>query len=105
MGFAAYHHTTRHDTDAELQSIYVLKEAQGQGVGTRLLQVIANRLHAEGSRTMCVGYAPDNPYRRFYFKHGAVAINPHWAMWPDVSLLATGANRNSSLADFTQTPR
>jgi hypothetical protein len=36
---------------------------------------------------MCVGFGPENPYKRFYFKHGAVPINPHWAMWPDVSLL------------------
>jgi hypothetical protein len=30
VGYAAYHHTTRHDTDAELQNVYVLKEWQGR---------------------------------------------------------------------------
>jgi GNAT superfamily N-acetyltransferase len=90
VGFAAYHHTTRHNTDAELQSIYILKEAQGQGVGTRLLRVIAGRLHADGSRTLCVGFGPENPYKCFYFKHGAVAINPHWAVWRDLRRLASG---------------
>ena len=84
VGFAAYHHTRRHNTDAELQSIYVLQEAQGCGVGTALLQLIALRLIEEGSVTMCVGYDPRNPYRRFYRKHGAVEINPHWSLWPDV---------------------
>ncbi len=93
VGFAAYHHTARHDTDAELESIYVLKDVQGQGLGSELLHLIANRLHAEGSSAMCVGYDPRNPYKRFYRKHGAVEINPHWAVWRDLSPLAAGAVR------------
>jgi GNAT superfamily N-acetyltransferase len=93
VGFAAYHHTARHAADAELESIYVLKDAQGQGVGTELLAIIGGRLHAEGSRTMCVGYDPRNPYKRFYRKHGAVEISLHWALWLDVSRLAPGRAR------------
>src|ERR1700674_3247185 len=89
VAFAAYHHTSRHDADAELESIYVLKDAQGQGVGTELLRLIGGRLQAEGSRTMCVGYDPRNPYKRFYRKHGAVEISAHWALWRDVSTLAS----------------
>jgi GNAT superfamily N-acetyltransferase len=85
VGFAAYHHTRRHDTQAELQSIYVRKEAQGSGIGTLLLRFIATRLHDEGTTTMCVGYDPRNPYKRFYLKQGAIEISPHWAMWQDVS--------------------
>jgi GNAT superfamily N-acetyltransferase len=42
VGYVAYHHTRRHGTDAELQNIYVLKEAQGQGIGTHLLGVVAH---------------------------------------------------------------
>jgi GNAT superfamily N-acetyltransferase len=88
LGFAAYHHTTRHGTDAELQSIYILKDAQGRGLGTALLRVVSGRLYADGSRSMCVGYDYRNPYQRFYLKHGAVAINPHWAVWRDLGALA-----------------
>jgi GNAT superfamily N-acetyltransferase len=87
VGFAAYHHTRRHDTQAELQSLYVRKEAQGHGIGTQLLHHIAVRLIEEGSTTMCVGYDPRNPYRRFYHKYGAVEINPHWSYWPDVRVI------------------
>ena len=79
VGFAAYHHTRRYDCDAELQKIYVLKTAQGRGVGTAMLRLIADRLVADGSKTMCVGYDPANPYKRFYAKHGTVEINPHWS--------------------------
>jgi GNAT superfamily N-acetyltransferase len=90
VGYAAYHHTTRLGTDAELQNIYVLKEAQGRGIGTCLLGVVAHRLEADGSRTMCVGYDAVSPYSRFYLKHGAVEIAPGapWAVWHDVGALA-----------------
>ena len=81
VGFAAWHHTSRWDCDAELQSIYVLPHAQRRGIGTRLFETVLGRLQADGSRSLCVGYAPDNPYKRFYAKHGAVEIEPHWAVW------------------------
>lgn len=84
VGFAAYHHTRRFGTDAELQSIYVLKEAQGRGVGTRLLAEIAGRLAKDGSMTMCVGYAASSRYKRFYEKHGAEPIGPEYSVWRDV---------------------
>jgi len=91
IGYVAYHHTTRYGTDAELQNIYVLKEWQGRGVGTHLLGVVAHRLHADGSRTMCVGYESDSPYKRFYMKYGAVETAPGsaWAIWADVGALAS----------------
>lgn len=90
VGYIAYHHTTRHGTDAELQNIYLLKEWQGRGIGTHLLGTIAHRLAADGSRTMCVGYDSDSPYTRFYFKHGAIETAPGspWAIWPDIDALA-----------------
>lgn len=83
-GFAAYHHTRRWNCDAELQSLYVLPDHQRLGIGTMLLQEIIRRLRAEGSTSLCVGYAPDNPYKRFYAKHGAIEINPHWAVWREL---------------------
>jgi GNAT superfamily N-acetyltransferase len=86
LGFAAYHHTSRHDTDVELESIYVLKTAQRKGVGTALLREVIGRLVTGGDRSMCVGYDPLNPYKAFYLKHGAAEINPHWAVWRDIHL-------------------
>ena len=91
MGYVAYHHTRRHGTDAELQNIYLLRHAQRHGIGTHLLGLVAHRLRAGGSRTMCVGYDADSPYTRFYFKHGAREIAPGspWAIWDDVGALAS----------------
>lgn len=90
VAYVAYHHTRRLGTDAELQNIYVLKEWQGRGVGTHLLGVVAHRLHADGSRSMCVGYDSNSPYKRFYVKHGAVETEPGspWAIWHDLGVLA-----------------
>ena len=90
VGYVAYHHTRRHGTDAELQNIYVRKEWQGRGVGTHLLGTVAHRLVADGSRSMCVGYDSESPYKRFYMKYGAVETEPGspWAIWHDVAALA-----------------
>lgn len=90
VGFAGYHHTRRHATDAELESIYVLQKWQRRGVGTHLLGAVAHRLHADGSRTMCVGFDATSPYRRFYLKYGAVETEPGspWAIWHDLGALA-----------------
>lgn len=87
VGFAGYHHTYRHGADVELQSLYVLKEAQGNGVGTALLSSVASRVVAGGERSMCVGYDPRNPYRPFFLDHGAIEINQHWAIWRDLTAL------------------
>ncbi len=84
-GFAAYHHTTRHGINAELQAVYVLKEELGQGLGTKLVETIGKRLYLEGARSMCVCYDPRNPYKQFYLKLGAVEIDPNWAIWRDLS--------------------
>jgi GNAT superfamily N-acetyltransferase len=91
VGYIAYHHTRRLGTDAELQNIYILREWQGAGIGTRLLAVVAHRLAADGSRSMCVGYDSNSPYKRFYFKHGAIETSPGapWSIWHDIPGLAS----------------
>jgi GNAT superfamily N-acetyltransferase len=109
VGYIAYHHTTRHGTDAELQSLYVLQPWQRHGVGTHLLGTVAHRLHADGSRTMCVGFDAASPYTQFYWKHGAIQIEPDspWAIWPDLGALAAQLPRPSDelLAELRQTPK
>lgn len=91
VGYIAYHHTRRFGTDAELQNIYLLKEWQRKGIGTTLLGVVAHRLAEDGSRSMCVGYDSNSPYRNFYFKHGAIETSPGapWSIWHDLSSLAS----------------
>jgi len=100
IGFAGYHHTLRWGCDAELESLYVRLPWQRKGVGLTLLRDVMRRLRAEGSRSLCVGFSPENPYKRFYFKHGAVAINPHWAFWAAMPWDSPGAFEMGQTGDL-----
>ena len=59
------------DCDAELYSIYLLREAQGRGIGTRLLRATAEELMERGFRSMALWVLERNPARNFYEKMGA----------------------------------
>lgn len=59
--------------DAELFAIYLLKEAQGHGVGTALLIALAKSLAGKGYGSMAVWVLEQNPCKRFYAKSGARA--------------------------------
>jgi GNAT superfamily N-acetyltransferase len=95
VGYIAYHHTNRLGTDAELQNIYILRKWQNSGIGTHLLGVVAHRLAADGSQSMCVGFDSNSSYKRFYFKHGAMETSPGapWPIWHDVPGLASNLPR------------
>lgn len=57
--------------DAELYSIYLLREAQGKGIGSALLKNVAEALQEQGFRSMAVWVLERNPSRHFYEKSGA----------------------------------
>lgn len=109
VAYVAYHHTRRHGTDAELQNIYVLKEWQRKGIGAHLLGVVAHRLRADGSRSMCVGFDANSHYKQFYMKHGAVETEPGspWAIWHDTYALASQLPKPSEplMTDLRGQPR
>lgn len=50
----------------ELYTVYVLREAHGQGAGRRLVAAVARELAARGMRSMLVWVFEQNPARRFY---------------------------------------
>jgi len=50
----------------ELESIYLLQETQGRGVGRQLVRAVAARLAQQGMQAMIVWVFVDNPARRFY---------------------------------------
>ena len=51
---------------SELYAIYVLQEAQGQGIGKKLTRALIERLVQEHYYSMLVWVLADNPSRRFY---------------------------------------
>jgi GNAT superfamily N-acetyltransferase len=100
VGYIAGHFSQRYDTQGELQSIYVLKNYQGCGIGTALLERLAGWFVENKRRSVCVGVDPANPYKRFYEKHGARYINEHWLAWGDIGMvLPSGASASLPLTD------
>jgi GNAT superfamily N-acetyltransferase len=62
------------DYKGELYAIYILKEFQGKGLGTKLVKPIMDELASLGINTMLVIVLEDNPSRYFYEALGAEKI-------------------------------
>lgn len=58
----------------ELMAIYLLKEAQGQGLGRRLLEAVAQRLRESGYGKMLIWALAANPAGGFYRRMGGVPL-------------------------------
>jgi GNAT superfamily N-acetyltransferase len=56
--------------DAELYSLYLLREFQGRGVGSGLLKAMSSVLAERGFRSLAVWVLERNPSRSFYERHG-----------------------------------
>ena len=52
--------------DGELYAIYLLQEAQRQGIGRQLVEAVARRLRGNGCKSMLVRVLAANPACRFY---------------------------------------
>jgi GNAT superfamily N-acetyltransferase len=86
--------------DAELYAIYLYGDAQGQGLGRRLVHSIAQTLADRGYKSMVVWVLADNPARGFYEWLGGTYVTEKEIMiggekplqevaygWPDVRAL------------------
>ena len=63
------------DFQAEIYVIYLLKSQQGRGLGRRLLQTAARRLHADGYSTLFLWVsALNHPAQAFYEAVGGVSV-------------------------------
>lgn len=87
VGHVACHHTTKQGFESELQSIFVLLEYQGKGLGTILLSMAVDWLVNAGIKSMMVNIHSDNPYQRFYLKYGGVKAAPSRYEWHDLNQL------------------
>ena len=82
----------------EIYTLYVLKNLQRQGVGAKLVSVLATQFNRDGIYSMLVRVLKHNPYRRFYSKINGTylkAVRMPFAGeemeveiygWPDASL-------------------
>ncbi len=60
--------------DGEIYALYVLKNYQRRGIGTRLASGLAEGLNRCGIYSMLVWVLENNPYRRFYEKINGVYL-------------------------------
>jgi L-amino acid N-acyltransferase YncA len=77
VGFATggKERTGNYDADGELYAIYLLKEVQGQGIGKKLTQALAQNLQAQGFTSMLVWVLDLNPSKVFYESLGGQPID------------------------------
>jgi len=85
--------------DAELYSLYLVKEAQGRGIGRELLRVLAAVLMEQGFKSLALWVLERNRARAFYEQCGGrIAVSrvieiggarlmevSYW--WPELSVL------------------
>ncbi len=63
------------DWQSEIYTLYLLKSQQGRGIGRRLLQAAARRLHADGCATLFLWVsALNHPAQAFYEAVGGVPV-------------------------------
>jgi GNAT superfamily N-acetyltransferase len=90
-GLIAGHLTRRYDCDGELEWIDVVPGHRGTGVASELLRLLAAWFTGQKARRVCVDVNPANTAaRRFYTRHGAENLNPHWLVWKDISVVLDG---------------
>jgi len=92
VGLIAGHLTRRYACDGELQWIDVIPERRGQGIADELLGKLAEWFVGQNALRICVDVQPKNAVaRRFYSRHGAEELNPHWMVWKDIRVALKNA--------------
>jgi ribosomal protein S18 acetylase RimI-like enzyme len=90
-GYISGHRTTRYDCDGELQWLNVAEEFRGQGVADELIRQLFGWFVTESIFRVCVDVSPENLVaRRFYSRHGATELNPHFLVWADIRSIEKG---------------
>lgn len=101
VGFISGGYERQSDTiyNGEIYALYVLKNCQRKGIGTKLVSALAASLNHFGIYSMLVWVLMENPYRRFYEKLNAMylrnrrlpfageVIDVAAYGWPDTSLI------------------
>ena len=85
VGFIAGHLTRRFGCDGELEWINVIRERRRSGVSSELLRLLWRWFAEQKASRICVDVDPANVNaRKFYKRHGASDLSPHWLVWDHV---------------------
>lgn len=88
IGYIGGHRTRRYECDGELQYLYVMPEHRRVGIASELLVQLARWFVDHDMSRVCVDVG--NPVSRaFYSRHGAVELNEHWMVWPEIASLSS----------------
>ena len=88
MGLIAGHLTRRYRCQGELEWIDVVAARRGSGIASGLLRELAQWFVVRKAARICVNVEPSNTVaRRFYTRHGAGELNPHWMVWDDIKVV------------------
>ncbi len=93
VGFAAGHMLPepKHGLNAELSAVYLVRDAQRAGIGTRLVATVAAAQRALGATGLIVWVIAGNkPARTFYEKLGAELLVEQAFTWDGMDLVETG---------------
>lgn len=106
VGFISGGYERQGDTiyNGEIYALYVLKNQQRQGIGTKLVSALAAQFNSFRIYSMLVWVLEHNPYRRFYEKLNGMYLRNHRLPfagevvdvaaygWLDTSLIHEGSN-------------
>jgi GNAT superfamily N-acetyltransferase len=70
----SFFHKIKDDNECYLDTMAVTKEAQGKGVGTKLMNWAEDVAKARQKTKMCLGVVNGNPARRLYERKGYVEV-------------------------------
>jgi len=88
VGFIAGHLTRRHACDGELEWINVIPERRGSGIASELLRLLAAWFVEQKASRICIDVDPANTAaQRFYRRHGALDLKPHWLVWNNINVV------------------
>ena len=81
----------KHGLDAELSAIYLARDWQRSGIGTRLVGAVAETLRARGATGLLTWViAANRPARTFYEKLGASLLVEQPFQWDGLDLVEAG---------------
>jgi GNAT superfamily N-acetyltransferase len=85
VGFIAGHLTRRFGCAGELEWISIGSQFRGRGIASELLRRLAEWFLKHDALRVCVDADTSNEVaRRFYARHGAEDLKPHWMVWRNI---------------------
>jgi GNAT superfamily N-acetyltransferase len=90
VGYIAGHRTTRYGCAGEVQYLFVAPACRRRGIAAALIRLLAGWFGEQGVAKVCVNVDIDSPAAEpFYVSVGASALNRHWYVWEDISIVLT----------------